>query len=285
MNPTHKPGQHFEGARNVEISGDTAGLDIGSRSIEVVVQRAGAVIHSAKAPTTFDPIGQCRALLEGVCAERTVATGYGRKLFAEAFGGESGRHPALGHVADITEIQAYALGAAQLFPQARTILDIGGQDSKVISLSPEGRVLRFEMNDRCAAGTGKFLEIMALSLQVPLAEFGAFAQSGDKRIAINSMCTVFAESEATSLMARGEKAQNIALGIHLAIMQRIASMLRRVGLNGPLVFAGGVARNPCAVELLRELAKIECLTPPDPDLVGALGACLHGRKQQEQNHD
>ncbi len=264
----------------MEISGDTAGIDIGSRSIEVVLLRGNKVVHTAKAPTTFDPVGQCRALLHGVRAGRAVATGYGRKLFVEAFQDEA----RLGPVHDITEIQAYALGAARLFPQARTILDIGGQDSKVISLNPDGRVLRFEMNDRCAAGTGKFLEIMALSLQVPLAEFGAFAMSGDTRIPINSMCTVFAESEATSLMARGEKAQNIALGIHLAIMRRTASMLRRVGLEGPLVFAGGVARNPCAVELLRELTETECLTPPDPDLVGALGACLHGRKQQENDH-
>lgn len=257
-----------------------AGIDIGSRTIELVVLRGAKVVHSAKAPTTFDPIGQCRALMDGVAAETLVATGYGRKLFVEAFGGDAKLPP----VADITEIQAYALGAARLFPQARTILDIGGQDSKVITLGQGGRVLRFEMNDRCAAGTGKFLEIMALSLQIPLEDFGAFAQAADRRISINSMCTVFAESEATSLMARGEKAQNIALGIHLAIMQRIASMLKRVGLAGPLVFAGGGARNPCAVALLRELTEIECLIPIDPDLVGALGACLHGQNLLEKHH-
>ncbi|MDO9631732.1 MAG: acyl-CoA dehydratase activase [Humidesulfovibrio sp.] len=259
---------------------DVAGIDIGSRSIELVVMLGGEVIHTAKAPTTFNPVGQCQALLDGVCATRVVATGYGRKLFVEAFDNQS----ALGRVTDITEIQAYALGASRLFPQASTILDIGGQDSKVICLGPGGRVLRFEMNDRCAAGTGKFLEIMALSLQIPLEDFGAFAQAADRRISINSMCTVFAESEATSLMARGEKAQNIALGIHLAIMQRIASMLKRVGLAGPLVFAGGVARNPCAVALLRELTEIECLIPIDPDLVGALGACLHGQNLLEKRH-
>ncbi len=264
----------------MRITGDVAGIDIGSRTIELVVLRRAKVVHTAKAPTTFDPVGQCRALMAGVTAASIVATGYGRKLFVEAFRG-NGSLPA---VTDITEIQAYALGAAKLFPQARTILDIGGQDSKAIALGPDGRVLRFEMNDRCAAGTGKFLEIMALSLQVPLEDFGAFALSGDTRIPINSMCTVFAESEATSLMAAGERPQNIALGIHLAIMQRIASMLRRVGFAEPLVFAGGVARNPCAVELLREFTETQCLIPPDPDLVGALGACLHGRKQQEKTH-
>lgn len=262
-------------------AGDTAGLDIGSRSIELVLMHGDEVVHTAKVPTTYDPMGQCRALLDGLSAAQVVATGYGRKLFAEAFRDQT----ALSAIADITEIQAYALGAARLFPQARTILDIGGQDSKAISLGPTGRVLRFEMNDRCAAGTGKFLEIMALSLQVPLTDFGAFAQSGDTRIPINSMCTVFAESEATSLMARGERPQNIALGIHLAIMRRTLSMLRRVGLDGPLVFAGGVARNVCAVELLRELSGVECLVPADPDTVGALGACLHARKLLENNDD
>ncbi|MDO9081819.1 MAG: acyl-CoA dehydratase activase [Humidesulfovibrio sp.] len=265
----------------MNISGDTAGIDIGSRSIELVVMRGDEAVHTAKAATTFDPVGQCRALFQGVLATRVVATGYGRKLFVEAFDGDA--H--LGRVSDITEIQAYALGVTRLFPQARTILDIGGQDSKVISLGPNGRVLRFEMNDRCAAGTGKFLEIMALSLQVPLTDFGAFALSGDTRIPINSMCTVFAESEATSLMARGERAQNIALGIHLAIMQRIHSMLRRVGQNGPLVFAGGVARNPCAVVLLRELTRADCLVPQDPDLAGALGACLYAQKLLENDDD
>jgi len=274
----------------MNISGDTAGantadaqtagIDIGSRSIELVVMRGDEAAHTAKAPTTFDPVGQCRSLLDGISVSRVVATGYGRKLFTEAFDGDA----RLGRVSDITEIQAYALGATRLFPQARTILDIGGQDSKAISLSPQGRVLRFEMNDRCAAGTGKFLEIMALSLQVPLENFGAFALSGDTRIPINSMCTVFAESEATSLMARGEKAQNIALGIHLAIMQRIHSMLRRAGQDGPLVFAGGVARNPCAVSLLRELTGADCLVPDDPDHVGSLGACLHARKLLEDEN-
>lgn len=257
------------------MAAEAAGVDIGSRSIELVLMRGGVVAHTVKAPTTFDPVGRCRALLEGVEAKCVVATGYGRKLFVEAFPER--------HATDITEIQAYALGASHLLPHARTILDIGGQDSKVISLGPNGRVLRFEMNDRCAAGTGKFLEIMALSLQVPLEDFGAFAQSGDTRIPINSMCTVFAESEATSLMARGENPRNIALGLHLAVIRRTLSMLRRVGLEGPLVFAGGVARNSCAVELLRELAGVECLVPDDPDLVGALGACLHAHKRLEND--
>lgn len=265
-----------------------AGIDIGSRSIEVMVLRGGEVAHAAQAPTTFDPVGQCRALLNalppGLSIRRTVATGYGRKLFVEAFGQWMDIGKGLGQVSDITEIQAHALGAAHLFPQARTLLDIGGQDSKAVSLGPNGRVLRFEMNDRCAAGTGKFLEVMALSLQVPLADFGAFAAGGDTRIPITSMCAVFAESEATSLMARGENPRDIALGLHLAVMRRTEAMLRRVGLEGPLAFTGGVARNPCAVALLEEITGVPCLVPPDPEMTGALGAALAARKLLETDH-
>ena len=251
------------------VNGDAAGMDIGSRSIELVLLAGGEVVHSAKAPTTFDPLAQCRALLDGVRAERLVATGYGRKLLAE-------RGPLAG-VESITEIQAYALGARALLPQARTVLDIGGQDTKVISLAEDGRVAKFEMNDRCAAGTGKFLEFMATALQVPLEDFGDFALKADRRVRISSMCTVFAESEATSLMARGERAENIAMGLHLAIAGRVASALARVGLEPPLVFAGGVARNRCVVSLLRErFGPDAVVVPKDPDTVGALGAALHG---------
>jgi len=245
-----------------------AGIDIGSRSIELVVVEDGNILHTAKAPTTFSPLAQCGRLLDGVMAAKIVATGYGRKLFAET-------RPA-DEVTVITEIQAYALGARREFPDVRTVLDIGGQDTKVISLSTEGRVTKFEMNDRCAAGTGKFLEFMATALQIPLEAFGEFALQADRRIQINSMCTVFAESEATSLMARGEKATNIAMGLHLAIVQRTLSMLRRIGVTFPILFAGGVAHNPCVKVLLAESLQEPVLVPDDPDMVGALGAALYG---------
>lgn len=247
-----------------------AGIDIGSRSIEMVILEEGRVVRRDILPTTFDPLAQCRRLLGQVQAARVVATGYGRKLFAEA-------NTDL-EIATITEIQAYALGAGHLYPGARTILDIGGQDTKAIALGPDGKVVKFEMNDRCAAGTGKFLEFMALALQMPLEKFGGFALQADKKIQISSMCTVFAESEATSLMARGESPENIALGLHLAIIQRTVAMLQRVGLTGPLVFAGGVAHNPCIKELLEEKLTEALMVPEYPDFVGALGAAVYGAR-------
>jgi len=251
---------------------EVVGLDIGSRSIELVLLEGGQVVRQARLPTTFDPLAQCRRLLVGLPPAPIVATGYGRKLAVE--------HLRQGRVTAITEIQAYALGAHYLNSNVRTVLDIGGQDTKAISLGEAGKVAKFEMNDRCAAGTGKFLEFMATALQVPLEEFGGFALQADRRIQINSMCTVFAESEATSLMARGEKAANIALGLHLAIVQRTLAMLRRVGVVPPLLFAGGVAHNPCVRALLEELLEMPVIVPAQPDLVGALGAALHGDRRR-----
>jgi predicted CoA-substrate-specific enzyme activase len=247
-----------------------AGIDIGSRSIELVLLQNGAVVHWDLLPTTFDPLGQCRSVLDRVRAARIVATGYGRKLLLDNLD-----HP---EITAITEIQAYALGARHLFPGVRTILDIGGQDTKGILLSEVGKVVKFEMNDRCAAGTGKFLEFMAVALQVPLEKFGDFALQADRRIQISSMCTVFAESEATSLMARGEAPVNIAMGLHLAIVSRTVAMLNRVGITPPLLFAGGVAHNPCIKSLLEESLGEPVLVPDQPDLVGALGAALYGER-------
>lgn len=246
------------------------GIDIGSRSIEVVAMDQGKVVEKRQAPTTFNPVQQVTRLLDGLDAQRAVATGYGRKLVQDLNLG----YP----IEAITEIKAHGLGAHSLFPDGRTVLDIGGQDTKALALLPGGRVGKFEMNDRCAAGTGKFLEYTAQIFQIPVQDFGAYALGGDNPPIINSMCTVFAETEATSLMAQGVRPENIALGLHLAIARRTANMLSRVGLALPLIFVGGVAHNPCMRRLLAEHSgTVEgdtLLIPDEPDMTGALGAAL-----------
>jgi predicted CoA-substrate-specific enzyme activase len=246
------------------------GIDIGSRTIKTVTLDldTGEVVASAKAPTTFNPLEEARKMMERLAPGPLIATGYGRRLIQGDFGGET-----------ITEIQAHALGAKALFPDCTAILDIGGQDTKVISLDKEGRLQKFEMNDRCAAGTGKFLEFMAVSFQVPIEEFGRFALEGAPGTVISSLCTVFAEAEATSLMARGQTPKDIARALHLSVVKRSVSMLRRITDGGALVFSGGVARNPCIAELLRRELGTDILVPNDPDMVGALGAALHAVKQ------
>ncbi|MEZ4525712.1 MAG: acyl-CoA dehydratase activase [Desulfobacterales bacterium] len=249
-----------------------AGIDIGSRSVELVLMNGQKMVHQNKVLTTFDPLSQVRKLLNGFYPHRIVATGYGRNLLAES--------ELNVRVDTITEIKAYALGAAHLYPEALTILDIGGQDTKAISLMPGGKVAKFEMNDRCAAGTGKFLEHLANVFQIPVSDFGDYAMEGDQILSISSMCTVFAETEATSLMAQGHKPQNIALGLHASVVKRTVNMLRRVGLEFPLIFAGGVARNRCVAHLLAQALQTEPVIPEEPDMIGALGAALHGENSR-----
>ncbi len=239
------------------------GIDIGSRTIEVVVMEDGRVVETRQGDSGFDPLKEAMRLLDGVIHERIMATGYGRHLLEVALDAPT-----------VTEIKAYAVGTRFLVPQARTILDIGGQDSKAISLHESGRVLKFEMNDRCAAGTGKFLEVMARALGFPIEEFGSQALKAKKDIQISSMCTVFAESEVTSLLAKGEDRLDIALGLHRSVVRRASGMVKRVSVEGPIVFAGGVARNPCMHRLLEEALQSEILVPESPQMVGALGAAL-----------
>lgn len=246
-----------------------AGIDIGSRSMELVLLDDGNIVSQRTLPTTFDPVAQLRKLLADVAPERCMATGYGRELVREA------GLPC--PVDTVTEIKAHATGAHALHPEAVTVLDIGGQDTKAMSLSKAGKVLKFEMNDRCAAGTGKFLEYTAAVFQIPVEEFGEYALRGENAPVINSMCTVFAETEATSLMARGTRPEDIAQGLHMSIARRTVNMLRRVGGKLPVAFVGGVARNPCMTSLLRQLLEADgpdLLTPEAPEMTGALGAAM-----------
>jgi predicted CoA-substrate-specific enzyme activase len=243
-----------------------AGLDIGSRTIALVEWDGEQMVRADVVDTGTDPLGNARALLTGRRFRRLVATGYGRHLAAER------------ELADevISEIKAYGLGAFHLYPDASTVLDIGGQDSKSIRIGPGGRVLRFEMNDRCAAGTGRFLESMAHTMGMAVDDFGPHALAAEGRaVRISSMCTVFAESEVVSLIARGENSHRVALGLHQAIVDRVGGMIRRVGVEERFVFAGGVAHNPCLLRLFSEALAVPITVPGEPQILGALGAALH----------
>ncbi|MDI6874019.1 acyl-CoA dehydratase activase [Candidatus Solincola sp.] len=246
----------------------TAGLDIGSRTIALVEMEDGEISFSQVVDTTFDPLEQCRRLLEDRDFDLLVATGYGRHLAQANFAHRV-----------VTEIKAFALGCHYLFPECRTILDIGGQDTKAISVGPRGKVVDFQMNDRCAAGTGKFLEVMASALGLSLQGFGEVAMEANEEVKISSMCTVFAESEVTGLIARGTPRPLIARGLHEAVCDRAAALLKRVGVRRELVFAGGVARNPCLKALLEERLGFPLLVPENPQIVGALGAALSAHEE------
>ncbi|OPX97272.1 MAG: R-phenyllactate dehydratase activator [Syntrophorhabdus sp. PtaB.Bin047] len=245
----------------------TAGLDIGSRTVKLVVIEQGETVLTRKGLTSHDPLEAARALMEGVNYDTIVATGYGRHLLKEHL-----------DCPVISEIKAFALGAKAIYPTCRVILDIGGQDTKAISLNEAGEMSKFEMNDKCAAGTGRFLEIMAAALGYTLEEFPKAALSAGRFEKINSMCTVFAESEVISLTAKGAARPEVALGIHRAIVSRSTTLLKRIAPSGEVFFAGGVALNGCVETLIAEDLGRPVFVPPDPQMVGALGAALHALK-------
>lgn len=239
------------------------GLDIGSRSVDAVWLEDGRIVDWAVADSGFDPGSAAAVFIDRGVHDAVVSTGYGRHAGKERFGGTA-----------VTEITAYGAGAAVLFPEASSVLDIGGQDTKVITLAPGGRVTDFEMNDKCAAGTGKFLEVMARALGFGLEEMAAEAILASSGVNISSMCTVFAESEVTGLVHRGEDRSRIARGLHESIAKRTLGSLKRVNARGPLVFAGGVAKNPAMVALITGGFEGEVLVPEEAQIVGAYGAAL-----------
>ena len=192
-----------------------------------------------------------------------------------------------------TEIACHAKGAFCLFPDVGTIIDIGGQDSKAIRIRKQGRVQNFAMNDKCAAGTGRFLEVMAGALQVPLSKMGDLALKSQEVLTISSICTVFAESEVVSLIAEGVEVREIVSGLNRAIASRIVALVKRIspGVNGLRVaMSGGVARNEAAVGALRRLVEenygeIEMNISSDSIYTGALGAALFARREWERAGD
>ncbi|PLX99663.1 MAG: 3-hydroxyacyl-ACP dehydratase [Desulfuromonas sp.] len=245
------------------------GIDLGSRAIKMAVFRDGVLAEKEVVESPFEPHKQAAEMVSRYTPSEVVATGYGRHLAQKHFAQKV-----------ITEIKAHAQGARYCVPECRTILDVGGQDSKVIALDGNGRVVQFHMNDKCAAGTGRFLEIMSASLGYSLEEFSVAARSSSQDIPINSMCAVFAESEVVSLRNRGFAAADIARAIHLAVADRLSGMLERVGISDEVVFSGGVANNQFLVDILGGKIGRPITVPSHPEIVGAIGAALHREKTE-----
>ncbi|MDO9578884.1 MAG: acyl-CoA dehydratase activase [Candidatus Cloacimonadales bacterium] len=248
------------------------GLDIGSRTIKLVVFKDYEMIHQDVRKNSFDNKQITEELLAGIPYDHLTATGYGRHLFDNT-----------PNCSIISEIKAFALGVHSVFPHCRTILDIGGQDTKAISLDARGRMKKFVMNDKCAAGTGRFLEIMANALNYSLSEFGEAAFQADRAEKINNMCTVFAESEVISLLSKGADRSEVARGIHESIVSRAFSQLQKIGLEDDIVFVGGVAFNPAVKKILQDVCRKKILTPDNPQIIGALGCVLYARSQEREN--
>lgn len=244
------------------------GIDVGSTTVKIAaVDPAGRLAWHHLEPAEPRVEEQVSRFLELACLAGAagdiplVATGYGRGLVRQA-----GRK--------VTEITCHARGVFRDFPQGGTLIDIGGQDSKVILISPKGEVIDFVMSDKCAAGTGRFLENTAQRLRVPLAEMGPLALSAREEARITNTCTVFAESEVISLIAHGTQLDAILRGLHRALVERVAAMVRSVGSRPPLMLSGGVAWNPAVCEMLSEACGTTVIVPQHPQLTGAYGAGL-----------
>lgn len=240
-----------------------AGIDVGSRTVKCVMYDGEHIVHSSVADNGYNTMEICQRMLASHPAQVLLATGYGRNLMELELNAKS-----------VTEIKAFAEGAEIEFPGRKTILDIGGQDTKIIRVNDLGRVEKFEMNDRCAAGTGRFLEVMAKTLHYSLDELGGIDAGAKNSITISSMCTVFAESEVISLLARKIDRRDIALALHRSLIQRIAPRITQIHEGGPLVFAGGCALNALLRALLKKELGFEVLVPTHPQITGALGASV-----------
>jgi predicted CoA-substrate-specific enzyme activase len=248
----------------------TAGVDVGAATAKTVIAADGKMLSYAVIPTghsvaraaeevTGAALGQARLSMTDLGF--IVSTGYGRKGVAFANRASS-------------EIICHARGVNSLMPAARTVIDIGGQDSKVIGVREDGTVSDFVMNDKCAAGTGRFLEVMAGVLDLDIEEMGPASLASEEPCPISSTCTIFAETEMVTLRAEGRTREDLVAGIHRAVASRVVIMGRTVGYTEQVVFTGGVAKNAGVERFLEAEIGLPIVIPEEPQIVGALGAAL-----------
>jgi predicted CoA-substrate-specific enzyme activase len=251
----------------------TAGIDIGSSTSKAVLIDEKGILSYSILPTGAESVNAARRVMDdtldkaGITAEAVsyiLATGYGRVIVP--FADET-----------LTELTCHARGAHYLFPDVRTILDMGGQDCKAIRCDDAGRLLNFVMNDKCAAGTGRFLELTARVLGLSLDALGDLAIEAASAVKINSTCAVFAKSEVTSLIREGKDRRDVLAGLHSSIAGRVYNLLRGVGIEPQLAITGGVGKNKAIVLEIEKRAKLKCLIAEEPQIVGALGAALFAR--------
>jgi predicted CoA-substrate-specific enzyme activase len=246
-----------------------AGIDVGSTVTKVVIMKGEEIVSTVIQPTGAEHRRLTNKVMEKALADAglvldqidcIVATGYGRinVLFADR---------------QITEITCHAKGVGRLFPSARTIIEIGGQDCKGIKVR-NGKVQEFVMNDKCAAGTGRFLEVIAETLGVKTGELGELSLQSGKPEQISSTCTLFADEEVVSLLARGCRKQDIIAGIHQGVASRICAMSGKVGIEEDVVVTGGGAKNAGLVKAIERNLNLNVLVPPEPLITGAIGAAL-----------
>jgi predicted CoA-substrate-specific enzyme activase len=247
-----------------------AGIDIGSTMTKVVlIDTDGTILSTIKGPTGPEHRRLANEVMELALEQAhlqlddisyIVATGYGR--LNVPFADEQ-----------ITELSCHARGVYSLFPEVKTAIDIGGQDAKCLKIK-DGKLRDFVMNDKCAAGTGRFLEVMAAALGIKLEELGSLSLKSTKKVAISNVCTIFAQQEIVTRLSEGDKAEDIIAGMHDALASRVATLARRLKVEPDVVLTGGVAKNIGMVKAMKDNLGGELLVPEEPLLTGALGAAM-----------
>ena len=248
----------------------TAGVDVGAKNVKISIVRDRRVIGWAVIPGGYDiresldrawAAARAAAGLPPERIERIMATGAGRKKVTEAQD-------------QVTEVSAAATGAGALDGRVRTVIDVGAEESRAIKINAAGKVVDFAVNEKCAAGTGAFTEAMARALEMPLAELGPLSRQSARALAMNAQCVVFAESELVTMVHSQVPKADMARAVHDAIADRIASLVRRVGLEKEVMLIGGVARNEGLVESLERELETVLILPEIPEIVSAYGAAL-----------
>ncbi len=248
-----------------------AGVDVGSTQTKaVIVNEAREIVGRALIDTGANVV----LAAENAFAEALKTSGIREEEVEYVIGTGYGRYRVTFGNTQVTEISCHARGAAQMFPGTKTVLDMGGQDTKAIRVSPKGEVLDFCMNDKCAAGTGRFLGAAAAALDIPLGDLGNVAMKAERPVKISTTCTVFAESEVLSWLGKGKKIEDILWGVHLSIASRSTALLRRVGIEDEVTFTGGVTRNAGMIKALEGALKTKLNVSEDSHYMGALGAAL-----------
>jgi len=248
----------------------TAGIDMGSKTIKVVILKDGKILGKSLVLAGFDSQSAAKQAFAmaldaaGIKIEeidRIVATGAGRKHAPYAN-------------EDITEVGGDAKGVLRLYPKARTVIDVGAEEGRAIRCNEEGKVVDFALNEKCAAGAGAFTEAMGRALEVTVQELGRMSLQSTQEIPMNAQCAVFAESEVVSLLHNKIPKQDIAKAVHDAIASRIISLVRKVGFEPDVILIGGVAHNVGFVDSLKRGLECDVTVPDDPEYIGALGAAL-----------
>ncbi len=248
----------------------TAGIDMGAKTVKVVIMKDGRMAAKAIGPAGLDAKGATEQIYD----EALGSAGLGRDQIEKIVATGAGRKDCPFKAGDLTEVGAAAKGAVFVHPACRTVIDVGAEEGRAVRCGPDGKVIDFAINEKCAAGAGAFTEAMARALEVPVEQLGELSRLSKNAVAMNAQCAVFAESEVVTLVHQQTPKEDMARAVHDAIASRIISMVRKVGFEKDVLLIGGVARNVGFGDSMNRGLEMEVVVPEDPEYIAAIGAAV-----------